>query len=166
MTEENTAMTKKHDSLVRALTEALDSKPYVKQISTCQEYELGETDVLTEQDFGWVYYEVKSNHHKAALDRAKNQLIRWSNYFHRHTGKTAYGVYWTPQHVQLIAKNGILHPEYNDACIWKHAYHRALAVDQDTKTFQGLLDMGCDACNGLEKILSCYTPRTILRQAR
>ncbi|MFW6027037.1 MAG: hypothetical protein ACOCRX_11940 [Candidatus Woesearchaeota archaeon] len=71
------------------------------------EYELGELDVYAINCGRQVYYEVKGNHSDKALEKAHDQLQRWTEYMHkRYKDYNFYGVYYTPQKIKLLYKNG------------------------------------------------------------
>ena len=99
---------KKHSNLCRNLENRLKQKSYVIDTWLEIEYKLGECDVLTTQGNRFVYYEVKSNYNSKSLEKAKKQLVRWSNYWHKKHKKDCYGVYYSPTKIILLAKNGYL----------------------------------------------------------
>jgi len=100
----------KHQNLVDILYNTLKEKSYVTEIYKNVEYQFGEMDVLTKQElpYGpvWVYYEVKSNYNKQSYNKAKDQLLRWSNKWqHPLRGcLPTYGVYWSPTKVSRMVE--------------------------------------------------------------
>jgi len=97
----------KHDKLTKDLESRLKSKPYVSFVKTHKEYKLGECDIFSIQDYGTVYYEIKSNFNKKSYNKALIQLLRWSGYmYYIFPERDYYGIYWTPTKFELMAKNG------------------------------------------------------------
>lgn len=107
-------MVRRHNKHCDNLEKRVQDNSRIIDTYTNKEYGnvLGEVDVYSKQyingKYYHVYYEVKCNNKPQGYIKAQKQLIRWSKWYHKQTGETCYGVYWTPQKVILMAKNGRL----------------------------------------------------------
>ncbi len=70
---------------------------------------LGEVDVWEIYPTYEVYYEAKSRHSDKQYNKAIHQTLRWTEYMKKHEPhKNYYGVYYTPELVKILCKNGEL----------------------------------------------------------
>ena len=99
----------KHNSLCEKLADTIRDRYQYNSVTTNEEYQLGETDVLAITDTREVYYEIKSATSDKSIDKAIKQLLRWTHYKYSHDkSKNYYGVYYRPGKIELICKNGEL----------------------------------------------------------
>lgn len=95
----------KHDSLCNLVKESI--KGWYEYVTTDVDYIHGQLDVFARDGARNVYYEIKSNFSPKSYKKGKEQLMRWTKYMYkRNPGNNYYGVYYSPQLVRLICKNG------------------------------------------------------------
>lgn len=95
-----------HEGLVHLLYERLKEKPYVDEIFIEKEFGYARPDILTRQGKKWVCYEVKSNFSHKSYRRGTDQLCTFTMRFHPFDNAPVYGVYWSPQVMKLMYRDG------------------------------------------------------------
>lgn len=100
-----------HQDYVDDLCRRLSEKKYTDYVHKNVEYSMGECDVLIELEgrkkYRKIYYQIKTNYTKEGYKKCVQQVLRWSEYWHKRTPHIDfYGVYWSPEKVIRVCKNG------------------------------------------------------------
>jgi len=98
-----------HDTLCHLLSEEINKRYNYDVVKTDVDYKLGQCDVLAENKYRSVYYEVKCSISEKSLKKSQKQLQRWSKYMKKYyKEKNYYGVLHSQNLTYLICKNGEL----------------------------------------------------------